>query len=45
MIMGQFFLIRLILEARAEVQKNQSFFGSNENFLICIRDLLTFTTG
>ena len=32
-----------ILEARAEIQKYfRSFFGSNENFKICFRDLLTF---
>ena len=37
-----YFLIRPLLEARAEIQKYfRSFFGSNENFEICFRDLLT----
>ena len=37
------FLIRPPLEARAKIQKYfRSFFGSNENFKICFRDLLTF---
>ena len=37
-------LIRPLLEARAEIQKYfRSFFGSNENFEICFRDLLPFT--
>ena len=31
-------------EARAEIQNNFCrFFGSNENFKICFRDLLTFS--
>ena len=34
-----------ILEARAEMQKYfRSFFGAIENFKICFRDLLTFTS-
>ena len=38
-------LFDLFLEARAEIQKYLcSFFGSNENFKICFRDLLTFST-
>ena len=37
------FLIRPLLQARAQIQKYFcSFFGSNENFEICFRDLLTF---
>ena len=37
------FLIQPLLEARAEIQKYfRWFFGSNENFRICLRDLLTF---
>ena len=37
------FFYGLILEARADIQKCfRSFFGSNENFNICFRDLLTF---
>ena len=35
----------LILEAKAEIQKNRSFFGSNENFEICFWDLVTFNEG
>ena len=36
-------MIRPLLEARAEIQKIFSFFfGSNENFKICFRDLLAF---
>ena len=36
-------MIRPLLEARAEIQKfYRLFFGSNENFKICFRDLLTF---
>ena len=38
-----YFLDSTFLEARAEIQKYfRSFFGSNENFNICFRDLLTF---
>ena len=38
-------MIRPHLEARAKIQKyfRCSFFGSNENFKICFRDLLTFS--
>ena len=44
MIMSRSFLIWHILEARAEIQKHfRSVFGSNENFKICFRDLLTLT--
>ena len=36
-------MIRPLLEARAKIQKYFClFFGSNENFKICFRDLLTF---
>ena len=35
-------MISPILEARAKIQKYfRSFFGSNENFKMCFRDLLT----
>ena len=39
-------MIQPLFEARAEIQKYfRSFFGSNENFKICFRDLLTFSLG
>ena len=39
-------MIEPLLEARAEIQKYfRSFFGSNENFKICFRDLLIFSRG
>ena len=39
-------LFRVFFEARAEIQKYFCwFFGSNENFRICSRDLLTFRRG
>ena len=38
-----FIAINFLLEARAEIQKYFGlFFGSNDNFRICFRDLLTF---
>ena len=38
-----FLIWTLALEARAEIQKYfRSLFGSNENFKICFRDLLTY---
>ena len=37
-----YFLIRPLLEARAEMQKYFHFFCQNENLNICFRDLLTF---
>ena len=41
--MNHYFYDSIYLAARAEVQKYfHSFFGSNENFKICFRDILTF---
>ena len=38
------FTFQVFFEARAEIQKYfRWFFGSNENFKICFRDLLTFS--
>ena len=42
--MNHYFYDLTHLEAREEIQKYfRSFFGSNEDFKICFRDLLTFT--
>ena len=44
MILSHYFYDLTHLEAREEKQKYfRSFFGSNEDFKLCFRDLLTFT--